>query len=66
MKLLTVKETARILNVSEKTLYQWSSSGKKFPFVRIGKILRVDEKGLFQFIQKNKSKQKEESNGEIQ
>lgn len=65
MKLLTVKEVAKILNLSEKTLYQWKWQGRDFPFLKVGRCLRVNEQDLFYFIQKSKSRKvKKEINHE--
>lgn len=54
MRLLTVKEAARMLSISEKTLYQWNWLKKNLPFIRVGGALRIREEDLFLFIQKNK------------
>lgn len=65
MKLLTMKEAARILSLSERTLYQWHWQRKNFPFIKLGRSLRVSDQDLYYFIQKNKSKKvkKEVNNG---
>jgi len=59
MKLLNMKETAEILSISERTLYQWHWQGKDFPFIKLGRSLRVSDQDLYYFIQKNKSRKAE-------
>ena len=54
MKLLTIREVARILSLSERTLYQWSWLKKNLPFIRVGRSLRVSEEDLLLLIRKNK------------
>lgn len=56
MRLMTLRETARLLSLSERTLYQWHWQGKDFPFVKLGRALRVSEPSLHQFIRNNRSK----------
>ncbi|MBA7630100.1 hypothetical protein ES703_37610 [subsurface metagenome] len=59
MKLLNMKETAEILSISERTLYQWHWQGKDFPFIKLGGVLRIDEEDLLDFVKKKKIKPKE-------
>ena len=59
MKLLNMKETAEILSISERTLYQWYWQGKDFPFIKLGRSLRVSDQDLYYFIQKNKTRKSE-------
>jgi len=54
MKLFTMKEAAKILSISAKTLYQWHWQGKKFPFVKVGGALRVSEDDLIRFVVERK------------
>ncbi len=56
MKLLTIRETAAILSFSERTLYQWHWQRKNFPFIKVGRALRVSEEDLIEFITERKSK----------
>ena len=50
MKLLNIPDVAKRLAISARTLYQWHWLGKNFPFVMVGRTLRVDESDLDQFI----------------
>ena len=50
MKLLNIPDVAKRLAISARTLYQWHWLGKNFPFVKVGRTLRVDESDLDQFI----------------
>lgn len=50
MKLLNIPDVAKRLTISARTLYQWHWLGKNFPFVKVGRALRVDESDLDQFI----------------
>lgn len=54
-----MKETAEILSISERTLYQWHWQGKDFPFIKLGGVLRIDEEDLLDFVKKKKIKPKE-------
>jgi len=54
MKLITVKEAARLLSLSEKTLYQWRWRRESFPFVKVGRALRVSYYDLMEFIEEKK------------
>jgi len=60
MRLLTVKETAKILSISEKTLYQWHWLEKNVPFVKVGRTLRVSAEDLSRFIEAGKKPQKKD------
>jgi excisionase family DNA binding protein len=55
MKLLTIIEAARILSMSPSTLYSWRWRRKQFPFVKLGRALRVDEDELSKFISEKKT-----------
>ena len=50
MKLLNINKAAEILSISPSTLYSWKWQGKNFPFVKVGRALRVDEDALIRFI----------------
>ena len=50
MKLIKLREAARLLSLSEKTLYQWHWRKKDFPFVKLGRTLRVSEEDLVRYI----------------
>lgn len=54
MKLLSIVTVAKILSLSPSTLYSWKWKGKDFPFVKVGRALRVDEDELSQFIKQRK------------
>ena len=55
MNLLTTKEVAKILRISERTVFRYIAS-KKLKVIRISKghIVRIEEKDLKTFIKKNK------------
>lgn len=55
-KLLTVREASKILGLKPKTLYQWKWMKQNLVFVKVGKSLRISEKDLRNFIQKNRRK----------
>jgi len=55
-KLLNINQTAEILGIKPKTLYQWKWLKKHLPFIKIGRSLRVSAKDLNKFISKNKTK----------
>lgn len=54
MRLIKLKDAARLLSLSEKTLYQWHWKGRDFPFVKVGRALRVDWEELVQLVHKNR------------
>jgi excisionase family DNA binding protein len=49
MKLLTVKETAEILSMSPKTLYQWAELGQ-IPCIKLNGAVRFDEEDIQHWI----------------
>lgn len=53
MALLTISESAKRLNIAERTLRKWLREGI-LPGAKMGRIWRVDEKDLEEFIQKAK------------
>ena len=52
-KLLNVQETSEILGVKVQTLYNMISE-QRITFVKIGRLVKFDEKDLIKFIDKNK------------
>jgi len=50
--LLTVKQVAKLLNVNDATVRKWISEGK-LAAVKIGRIIRVEEKEVFNFVEEN-------------
>ena len=42
MQLLTVKDISTLLNIKEKTIYQWTSMNQ-IPFMKINGCLRFDQ-----------------------
>ena len=50
-RLLTIPEAAQILGFKSKTLYQWKWRRRDFPFIKIGRSLRVEERALYEFIE---------------
>ena len=51
MKLMTVKETARLLRVSNWRCYEMVNEGT-LPSVRFGRAIRIDEAALQEFIRR--------------
>jgi predicted site-specific integrase-resolvase len=50
-KLLTPKEVSALLQVEEKTLAQWRSSGLvDLPFIKLGGMVRYEEEAIARFI----------------
>ena len=45
-RLLSPKEVAQILGLSEKTIYMWKWRRLHLPFVKLGNCLRISEKDL--------------------
>ena len=54
-RLLDLKDASKFLGIRRRTLYQWHWRRKNLPFVRVGGSLRISEKDLRDFINKNKS-----------
>lgn len=50
MKLLTEKEAAAILNISQRTLQHFRLNGDGPEFIRIGRAIRYSEEALALFI----------------
>jgi len=61
MKLLTVKEVADILNVTEQMVYNLTSKGELNP-TKVGRAVRIKEQELNRFIDDNTVKQTEKKN----
>ncbi len=57
-RLLSVRETAKILGISIHTLYSWVSQ-RKIPFVKCGRRTEFDTKDLDVWIERNKTRQRE-------
>jgi len=53
--LLTAKETAKILNISARTLWTLTNNGT-IPHIRVGRSIRYDRADLLRWIQKQKRK----------
>ncbi|MEN3039821.1 MAG: helix-turn-helix domain-containing protein, partial [Candidatus Kryptonium sp.] len=53
MKLYKISEVAKLFNVSKMTVKKWIKEGK-LRVVRIGNVVRVEEKDLFDFIESQK------------
>lgn len=49
----TISEAIEVVKVSQRTLYTWIESGK-LPIIKIGKVTRIDEKDLEEFMQSHK------------
>lgn len=52
-RLMGIKETASILNISVNTLYSWVSM-KKFPYVKVGRLTKFDIIDVENYIKANK------------
>jgi len=57
-KLLTVNETAKILRLNPETVARYIREGK-IPAIKFGRVWRVEEKDLEEFIKKRKTGAKE-------
>lgn len=53
MRLLTVKEAAEILSLSERTIQRYLKSGE-LACVRLGRLVRIEVKDLEEFVEKKK------------
>jgi excisionase family DNA binding protein len=51
--LLTVRETADLLRISERTLFTLTKSGE-IPTIRIGRGVRYDERDLAEWVNRKK------------
>ena len=51
MKLLTVKQTAEKLSLSEKTIYKYVAN-KQIPSMRIGGTILISEETLFNYLKR--------------
>jgi excisionase family DNA binding protein len=60
-KFLTVREVSEILRVKPKTLYQWKWMKQNLVFVKVGGSLKIREKDLLDFIERNTKKPEEAS-----
>jgi len=56
MKLLTPKQVAKMLGVSEYTIYRYIKAGKLKAIKLTAFNFRIDEKDLNEFIKKHKTK----------
>ena len=52
MKLLTVKQVAELLQVTEQTVYNLMSR-KELKKVKVGRASRIEEKNLMEYIERN-------------
>jgi len=57
-RLISVKEAAKLLNVSVHTLYSLVSE-RRIPFVKLGRRTEFDIRDLDTWIEKNKTRQQE-------
>ena len=57
-RLLSVRETAEMLGISIHTLYSWVSQ-RRIPFVKLGRRTEFDIKDLDDWIDENKTRQRE-------
>ena len=58
-KLLNVNQVSEILGIKPKTVYQWKWMKQHLAFVKVGKSLRISEKDLTDFIERNRRKPEE-------
>lgn len=56
MALLTVEEVAANLKISPKIIRKWLRDGI-MPGVKLGRVWRIDEKDLEEFIQRSKKRE---------
>jgi len=56
VNLLTVKEVADKLRISERTVYRYIEAGKLKVIKLTRKVTRIAEKDLIQFLKKHKTK----------
>ena len=56
--LLSVRETAEMLGISIHTLYSWVSQ-RRIPFVKLARRAEFDIKDLDDWIDENKTRQRE-------
>lgn len=63
-RLLTVKEVADFLRISENTAKFWVSEGR-FDVVRVGRLVRVPAKAIKEWIAENTVKRKKNSTSKI-
>ena len=52
--LVTPREAARLLSISERTLYSWTKRGD-IPVVKLGTAVRYDPKDLAAFVEQKKT-----------
>ena len=60
-RLLSVQQVSGILGIKPKTLYQWKWMKQHLPFVKVGKSLKISERDLLDFIERNRKKPEEAS-----
>ncbi len=53
-RLLSLKQASEILGINRGTLYQWKYHKKHLPFVKVGGSIRISEKDLMGFVEKNR------------
>jgi excisionase family DNA binding protein len=53
VRLLTVKEAAKMLSLSERTIQRYLKSGE-LTYVRLGRSVRIELKDLEEFVEKKK------------
>ena len=58
-KLLTVEEVAEILGISETTAKIWASR-RKFPVVKVGRLIRISPYALQEWIERNTERHTED------
>lgn len=51
MELMTLGEVAKVLKVTKPTLYKLNRRGE-FPFVKIGRLTRVEKGALLQYLRR--------------
>lgn len=55
MRLLTAKEAAEMLSLSERTIQRYLKSGE-LTFIRLGRSVRIELKDLEEFVERGKKK----------
>ena len=62
--LLTPAEVGALLNVKVSTVYSWVST-ERIPFVRLGRLIRVDFKDVMAWVEKQKHQSQLKRNYEV-
>lgn len=53
LKLLSIKDLAKVFNISDKTVYRLVDS-RRIPFYKISGVLRFEERDILEYLSKNR------------